>query len=263
MALLGCVDPVEIGRSVVSASHVWIVGLCIGMIFPRHKQLANLRGFVFSALTAVIGLGGSSFPAGQLLSRLAMLINGAIFIQSLWYRWTDPGARLYHTLLASYLLVYVAVLLIVSFRTPLCFKIWGTLQPSNAQRLLNGCSTVAGTFHRLWGSLVSSFTGTLNKPDGLMRQAQPGVAGAQGNERKWFVDESDLEFFIARVEGRAPVRAGAWEPLQRKQIPGELVYHSHRRMLTDIRKTEYLSTSITSDTSPQEVRSYVRTCDDS
>lgn len=90
-----------------------------------------------------------------------------------------------------------------------------------------------------------------------MRQAKHGqVADAvEAGEKKWFIDESDLEFFISRVEGTAPVRADAWEPLLQKQIPNELVYRAYRRMLKDIRKTEYLSTSITCDTSPQEVRS--------
>lgn len=90
--LLGLVDPLQVWDSVLSASHVWIVGLCIGLIFPRHKQLATLRGLLISSLTVVIGLGAHS----QVLSRLAMLINGAIFIQSLWYRWTDPGAFTEH-----------------------------------------------------------------------------------------------------------------------------------------------------------------------
>lgn len=80
------------------------------------------------------------------------------------------------------------------------------------------------------------------------------IAGNEGIGRKWFVDESDLQFFITRVEGTAPVRADAWEPILQKQVPGELVYRAYRRMLKDIRKTEYLSTSITCDTSPMEVR---------
>ena len=88
VALVNCLDWLELSKSVVSASHVWLVGLCVGLIFPRHKQLSNFRGFILSALT--IGLGVSAHS--QVVSRLAMLINGAIFFQSLWYRWTDPGA---------------------------------------------------------------------------------------------------------------------------------------------------------------------------
>lgn len=85
--VIGVLDWAEIGRSMLQVSHIWIVGLCIGMIFPRQPVLSNLRGFVFSALGLAVGLGAHS----PVLSRFAMLINGAIFIQSLWYKWTDPG----------------------------------------------------------------------------------------------------------------------------------------------------------------------------
>ena len=125
--------------------------------------------------------------------------------------------------------------------------------------MLNVCLSIAGTFHRLWGTLVSSFTGANNKGDELMRQAEPQVAGPEGVDSGWYIDASDLEFFVSRVERRdAPVRASNWEPLLQKQIPGEMVYHAYRRMLKDIRKTEYLSTSVTADTSPHEVRSSLR-----
>lgn len=146
------------------------------------------------------------------------------------------------------------VLLIPHFER-LCFKCWDPFTLT----MLNYLLSIAGTFHRLWGTLVSSVTGANNKREVLMRQAESQVAGPEGVDSGWFIDASDLDFFVSRVErGDAPVRASNWEPLLQKQIPGELVYHAYRRMLKDIRKTEYLSTSVTADTSPHEVRSSLR-----
>jgi hypothetical protein len=112
-----------------------------------------------------------------------------------------------------------------------------------------------GTFHRFCASAFSSLTGVNNEAEASMASQDKAADAAADCEKTWYISESDLEFFRARVERKdAPVRADAWEPLMTKQIPGVLIYKAYRRLLKDIRKTEYLSTSITTDTSPHEVR---------
>ena len=61
---------------------VWVFGLFTGLLFPRQEALSSVGAFVASAVASAVSMGTRS----TLLSQIMMFVNGAMFIQSLWYR---------------------------------------------------------------------------------------------------------------------------------------------------------------------------------
>lgn len=173
---------------------VWLVGLVTGLLAPRQAVLSDVRAFATTAAVGALSFGVRS----TLLSQIVTFINGVMFIQSLWYRWTNPG-----------------------------------------------------TFHRLCASAARAIGVPLGKDKGT----SDGNAYQPSKPAEWYVTEDDLETFLRRTGTDPVANAGAWESIVDKEISGKLKYQSQRRMLRDIRKTEYISTSISVDTTPQEVRS--------
>lgn len=172
---------------------VWISGLVIGLLVPRHAPvLSDVRAWLGTGILGWVSLGAKSTT----LSQIMMFVNGAMFIQSLWYRWTEPG-----------------------------------------------------TFHGLCARVFGSKAAAPGKDGSSVAADQR----AEDDGKAWHIDEHDLEFFRSRVERGEVQNAGPWETMLEKDIPGALKYHSQRRMLKDIKKTEYLTTSITADSRPQEV----------
>jgi hypothetical protein len=78
--------------------------------------------------------------------------------------------------------------------------------------------------------------------------------GQEGDVKTWYITKDDLDFFVNRIESDSHFSARPWETIVDKAIPGVVKYHSMRRMLQTTGKTEYLSSSITADSTPHEVR---------
>lgn len=187
-----------LGFVVTTLLPVWLFGLVTGLMFPRQAVLSDVRAWLCSAAASAVSLGARS----TLLSQAMMFINGALFVQSLWFRFTEPGTF-----------------------TALVARVAGALGlalPANAP----------------------------SKGEAAARD----VPDAGEEVSTWYISRKDLDFFVERTSGRGDVAAGPWETIVEKDIPGVVKYHSQRRTCKDIRKTEYLSTSITTDTTPHEVR---------
>jgi hypothetical protein len=183
-----------LGFFIFSILPAWLFGLLTGLLAPRQPVLSDARAFVSTAAIGAVSLGTRS----TLLSQMLMFFNGVIFVQTLWYRWTDPG-----------------------------------------------------TFHRLCAIAARAVGVPLGTETDVDDRAS--VQLDKRRTSSWYVDENDLKFFRARAETSTAPNAGAWETLVDKQIPGVLKYHARRRALKDVKKTEYLSTSVTSDSTPHEV----------
>lgn len=116
-------------------------------------------------------------------------------------------------------------------------------------------NTDPGTFHRYLESVLASIAGTAGdtgKP-GCVQDHASDSAPEEG-ENEWLITDADLDFFRARVERNdAPIRAEPWQLMVHKTLPNELQYRAYRRMLRDIKKTEYLSVSVTANSTPHEV----------
>lgn len=119
-------------------------------------------------------------------------------------------------------------------------------------------NTDPGTFHRYLESVLAAIAGTANEV------GKPGVGkdilterASDETEKAWYITDADLDFFRARVERQdAPIRAEPWQLMVDKAIPDVLRYRAYRRMLKDIRKTEYLSVSTTRNSTPHEVMDF-------
>jgi fluoride ion exporter CrcB/FEX len=196
-ALVDLASSNALGFFVTTILPVWLIGLVTGLLVPRHAPvLSDVRAFLGSGFVGAVSMGTNSTT----LSQFMMFVNGAMFVQSLWYGWTEPG-----------------------------------------------------TFHSLCGRVGQLFgvTEAKRKEEELI----PVVQRAGSVTKAWYIDEGDLKFFRSRVEQEGGVlNAGPFETMIEKDIPGLLKYQSQRRMLKDIKKTEYLTTSITADSTPHEVR---------
>lgn len=188
-----------LGFVVTTLLPVWLFGLVTGLMFPRQPVLSDLRAWLCSAAASAVSLGARS----TLLSQAMMFINGALFVQSLWYRFTEPG-------------------------------------------------TFTALVARAAAALGLPAPASSGKGDSDAREA-PAVA-ADDEASAWYITRKDLDFFLQRTSDRSDAAVGPWETIVEKDIPGVVKYHSKRRTCKDIRKTEYLSTSLTADTSPHEVR---------
>ena len=116
-------------------------------------------------------------------------------------------------------------------------------------------NTDPGTFHRCLESVLAVIAGNATEigKSGAAKErvVEPAVGCV---EESWFITDADLDFFQARVERQdAPIRTEPWQLMVNKTIPDALQYRAYRRLLKDIKKTEYLSVSITSDSTPHEV----------
>lgn len=123
-------------------------------------------------------------------------------------------------------------------------------------------NTDPGTFHRYLESILASIAGNAADTGKSGRSKDHAAESAPDeDENEWLITDADLDFFRARVERKdAPIRAEPWQLMVNKTLPNELQYSAYRRILKDIKKTEYLSVSITTNSTPHEVRAsqYVR-----
>jgi hypothetical protein len=192
------VDWQYLASSVTAAWPVWLLGVFVGMLLPRQTVFTD--GFTL-ALSSLGAVGTSA--VSSMLSQAMMCVHGAMFIQSLWYKWTSPG-----------------------------------------------------TFHALCSRVFPS----IDWPVGRKGDAAVGEDAAPAEidqEANFFITEDDLRFFVDRCEKDSTPDADKWdsaETIVNKSVPDELTYVAKRRMLRDIKKTEYKSISVTADTTPQEVR---------
>lgn len=119
-------------------------------------------------------------------------------------------------------------------------------------------NTDPGTFHRYLESVLASIAGTADDT-GKSGRIKDHVAepAKEEDENEWLITDADLDFFRARVERNdAPIRAEPWQMMVNKTLPHELEYRAYRRLLKDIKKTEYLSVSVTSNSTPHEVMDF-------
>jgi hypothetical protein len=174
---------------------VWIFGLVTGLLCPRQPVLSDIRAWIGTAAAGAVSLGARS----TLLSQAMMFVNGAMFVQSLWYRFTEPG-----------------------------------------------------TFRGLCARLAAWFGVTLSPRAGTSTDDEANV-GEEGDVKTWYITTDDLDVFVDRTSNDSHLSAGSWETIVDKAIQGVVKYHSKRRTLKSTGKTEYLSTSITANSSPHEV----------
>jgi hypothetical protein len=175
---------------------LWIFGLMTGLICPRQPVLSDVRAWLGTAAAGAVSLGARS----TLFSQAMMFVNGAMFVQLLWYRFTEPG-----------------------------------------------------TFRGLCARIAALF-GVTSSPRAAASNDGEADVGQEGDVKTWYITKDDLDFFVNRIESDSHFSARPWETIVDKAIPGVVKYHSMRRMLQTTGKTEYLSSSITADSTPHEVR---------
>ena len=192
---------------------VWLFGLATGLLCPRAASVQQ------SLLGAVLSGAGTVSVGGKspLLSQVMIFINGLMLLHCIWYRFTPPGTA--HDLVRAF-----------------------------AQRVPGLNRLVEPVYVGKSGQQAD------HGEDGTVHDRQHEQRNdSSGGSASWPVDESDLAFFKSRVEQDSVPLAASWETMIQKEVPGVLKYHSQRRMLNDIKKTEYMTTSVTTDSTPREV----------